>query len=201
MNKLAGHTRTLFFSKNNNKIQTTTISINTTNNAIIKTKKRKWTLQSLAMNNSTSNYSQNSEILLQDVNIRLAQQYEKCLEMTHQVKHMDRRIMMMNQVNQDSSSIHTRTDDDDGDDYDGEEEEEKEKQRLDDKGRKVIKAVNQNIVTKNNFGTLMMKMKKKKNDKEMNMITTHMKNYEIDQKAALKGLKNLEILHSDTFKV
>ena len=66
-----------------------------------------------------------------------------------------------------------------------------QQQRFDENGRKVIKAVNQNILT----NTTMIP------SSNIHEMKKRMENIELEQKAAIKGLKNLEILHSDTFKV
>ncbi len=149
------------------------------NIAIQSKKKRKWSLQTLATNNTVDNYSQNAEILLRDVNVRLAEQYEKCVEMMHQVTDIDERIK--NDFHDTSRNIGKKSINSGIEEH-----------KFDDNGRKVIRAVNQNFAANMNTIQSFNKVKQR---------TQRMKEIEQKQKVAIKGLRNLEILHSDTWKV
>ena len=108
-----------------------------------------------------------ADVLLQDVNHRLAKQYDKCVEMINQVRKIDEKGM---KNNGNSSNVNMNN-------------------RDSKRGtKKVIKAVNQSLNTFYHPNKLRDWM-------------DHMKVINLEKQKAIKGLNNLEVLHSDTFKV
>lgn len=110
--------------------------------------------------------SYNADVLLQDLNCRLAQQYEKCSEMLHQIMTLD--------TSSNNSFVHTSSSSNNNNTSTSGE-------------RKVIKAVNQ-VVTNGNYLKQFMNI----NSREI---------IEMEKQKIIKVIKNLEILHKDTFKV
>ena len=174
-------------------IRTNTRSNTVTNDIIANyhgTSKRKWTLMSLASMNSShtnihnnandddgekENFSKHTDILLEDVNYRLAQQYQKCLEMSLEVQKIGENTKNSDSNSRNTTTIKINNTNDD-----------QTKMKKKKKEKKVIRAVNQHVSGR--------KVSLKDWMQSIAMI-------EKEKKKALKGLHDLKILHYDTYQV
>jgi hypothetical protein len=138
-------------------------------------------------NNGSNNFndSDNADILLQDVNIRLAHQYENCVEMSNQVLLLDQKLSSTSTSTSSSTNTNTNT-------STNTQTKKKNKNKRNDKRRKVIKAVNQVITNDNDSNNFQSKFQE---------WMDQTKTIELEKQKAIKGLNNLQVLHADTFKV
>ena len=171
----------------------------------IKSKIKKWSLQSLASmneppssmypsnaptvtptknnikyhnnnnNNNNNKKKKNAQVLLQDINYRLCNQYHKCIQMINQVK---------NTIHEEQSLLVVKNNND--------------KKHQDDTKPKVIKAINQRVDKYDNSNNYYNKIKKDYTYSKQNMDQIK-KIIQEEKEKVLKILHNLQLLHFDTF--
>jgi len=157
-------------------------------------KKQIWSLQSLAAmsftnsdcnsnTGSTNITSENASILLQDVNYRLDNQYRKCVEMIDQVL----RFSAENNHNTNSNaSVHS---------IDDRSSNTSSSNRRTKGNKKIIKAVNQLISTRQSGGV------RTNYHSQMKEAIQRAQKIQMETQKVIRGLNNLKILHADTFQL
>ena len=165
----------------------------------IESKIKKWSIQSLASMNeppssmypsnaptvtptknnikyhNNNNNSKNAQVLLQDINYRLCNQYHKCIQMMNQVK---------NTIHEEQSLLVVKNNND--------------KKHQDDTKPKVIKAINQRVDIYDSSNSYYNKINKDYTYSKQNMDQIK-KIIQEEKEKVLKILHNLQLLHFDTF--